>query len=434
MKSSVPSIQVFTWKEVRSRVEKIDKKLFDIIEEWGPPQSYKLYQISYRYGDPIVEHGQFYCPTESGQVVPLQSGRFPSELKEDLSYSHVPLGLLMKYGQEVFIENAERVVSVAFFKPGVLLGLWESLKSDRTFSTRGVLQVSAGARSLFMLPKVAEAGSYERLRKFYGLRLPMPRCLQDHAPIFSQLAKHRNFHQDWRHEVLFFSGKWLERDEKNNGWLRFHHHLLEKAWALSSYNRNIWAFDWIWQQFSESLSEKGLKPSTYLMDTLKQLVLIGVGVVPGFRPSHLADKGFSVENDAEAAGPIEALQRIYLEDYGLKNYVPTMMVPHHFHTNELCKAVYYSLQMPKIKRLNETFLEEAKNGKLKIEGTPVEWLVKNIKFDFFHSDKDCYDEIHSSEELAKEDPSFMKYYDSDKKRKFAESCAFVRGCVRLSRR
>ena len=453
LQSGEKFIQELSWSEASAEFKKIDPYLFEIINEWNPSSEYKLYKISYRYGDPIIEKGLFHVPNENGQVFPLQSGRFPQELKNELSYSHVPLGLLIKNGQEVFIENAERVISVAFFKPGVLLGLWESLKSDKTFSTRGVLNVSAGARSLFILPKVAEAGSYERLRKFYGVRLPMPRKLQDHAPIFAQIAKHRDFHEDWRHEVLFFGGKWLERDEKNIHWLKFHHYLLEKAWSLSSYNRNTLAFDWIWQQFSESLTEKGLKPNTYLMDTLKQLILVGVGAVPGFRPTHQIYKKFSVEKEVDIAGPVEGLQRVYLEDYGLKSYVPTMMMPHHFSPDDDCPAVYYSLQMPtlldslpkarsqqslmteirELKTLMEHFLEDALDGLLKIEGTPVEWLVNNVSFDFFHSDQDGYDEIQSSSLLSDEDPSFMKYYDTDKTRKFAEACSFVRGCVRLKK-
>jgi hypothetical protein len=453
MKSTDKFFQEVAWNEVKESFKKVDPGLFQIIEEWGPSPDYKLYRVAYRYGDPIIEKGLFHVPGDNGQVLPLNAGRFSQTVKDDLSYSHVPLGLLTKNGQEVFIENAERVISIAFFKPGILLGLWEALKSDRTFSTRGVLNVSAGARSLFLLPKVAEAGSYERLRKFYGVRLPMPRKLMDHGPIFAQLAKHRDFHEEWRHEIVFFSKKWLERDESNMHWLKFHHYLLEKAWNLSSYNRNTLAFSWIWQQFAESLTEKGLKPNTYLMDTLKQLVLVGVGAVPGFRPTHQSWRGFSTENDVNIAGPVEGLQRIYLEDYGLKNYVPSMMMPHHFSKDDDCRSVYYSLQVPTLldsvpkarsqqslmtelrdlKTLVQHFLDDALEGLLKIEGTPVEWLVKNVAFDFFHSDQDGYDEILSSTLLSQEDPSFLKYYEQDKNRTFPDTCAFVRGCVRLKK-
>jgi hypothetical protein len=78
-------------------------------------------------------------------------------------------------------------------------------------------------------------------------------------------------------------------------------------------------------------------------------------------------------------------------------------------------------------------LDDALEGLLKIEGTPVEWLVKNVAFDFFHSDQDGYDEILSSTLLSQEDPSFLKYYEQDKNRTFPDTCAFVRGCVRLKK-
>lgn len=447
-------IEELTWAQARDMVKSVNPELYQIIEEWNPSEDYKLYKVPYKYGDKIIHEGMLNIPGSNGQLAPLHSGRTSPGLKEALSYSSVPLGLLIKNGQEVYIENDDKILPVAFFNPGVILGLWEALEEDEnSFATKGVFNVTAGARSCFLLPKVAEAGSFERLRKHYGVRLPMPRKLADHSPIFAQIAKHKNFEEDWQHEILFFSGKWLERDDKNPGWLKFHHHLLEKAWALSAYNRNMLAMNWIWQKFAENLSEKGLKPSTYHIDTLKQLVTIGVGAAPGFRPTHMDVPGFKASVDAEVAGPIQGIQRVYLEDYGLKTYVPTIMVPHHFGPDDSCQAVYYSLQTPtvmesspkarspvslmteirELKALVEVFLEDALEGHLPIAGTPIDWLVNNVNFDFFHSEKDAYDEIRSSADMPKEDPSLMKYYDVDKKRKFAESCSFVRGCVRLSK-
>ncbi|NCX94623.1 MAG: hypothetical protein EBX40_08100, partial [Gammaproteobacteria bacterium] len=415
----------------REFVKAVNPELFEIIDAWNPPSDYKLYKMAYHYGDNVIQNGELQIPGQ-GQTAAPQQAKLLAQIKKDLSYSHVPLGLLIENGQEVFVEAEDRVISIAFFNPGVILGLWESLEPEVSFATRGVWNVSAGARSLYMLPKVAESGSFERLRKHYGIRLPMPRKMADHHHIFAQMSRHKNFDCAWQHQILFFSKKWIERDEKNSGWLRFHHHLLEKAWALSAYNRNMLALHWIWQQFSASLTEQGIKPNTYLMDTLKQLVAVGVGAVPGFRPAYLASPKFSLK-DAEIAGPIAEIQRAYLEEYGLKIYVPTLMVPHHFNQKDDCKHIYYSLQVPtlldsvpkarsqvslmvelrELKDLVHAFIQDARSGKLSIAGTPVEWLVHKVKFDFFHSDVDQYGEIRKSADLPIEDPSFMRFYEKD---------------------
>jgi hypothetical protein len=241
----LPQIQELTWYQVKDQVKAVNPTLFDIIEDWQPPAHFKLYKISYRYGDKIIKNGVLHVPGSNGSAVPISSARVHVNVKESLSYSHVPLGLLLNNGQEVFIENEDRVIPVAFFTPGVVLGLWESLEEKSSFAMQKFLDVSAGARSIFLLPKVAEAGSFERLKKFYGVRQPMPRKLSDHAAIFAQISKHKAFQEEWSHDILFFSKEWLVRDAKNVGWLTFHHHLLEQAWALSAYNRNSLAMNWI---------------------------------------------------------------------------------------------------------------------------------------------------------------------------------------------
>jgi hypothetical protein len=180
-----------------------------------------------------------------------------------------------------------------------------------------------------------------------------------------------------------------------------------------------------------------------------------VGASPGFRPTYLDVPGFNTKKHATVAGPIAGLQQVYLEDYGLKTYVPTIMVPHHFQQDDVCQAVYYALQTPtvmdsspkarspvslmteirEIKALVELFIDDALSGNLPIaKGSPIDWLVNHVDFDFFHSDEDAYGEISTSSNMPKEDSSLVKYYDVDKRRKFAESCSFVRGCVRLLKR
>lgn len=373
-------------------------------------------------------------------LYPITSSRVPESIRNQLLYSNVPLGVICKNGTEVFLEDQERVVSLAFFNPGVILGLWEALESPLSYFPKRVWEVSAGARSLFMLPKISQTGLHEKLKKKYGVHLPAPKNSFAHGQIFSEITRSQNFEHEWFNEIIFFDSKWLERDNRNFGWMSFHHHLLEEAWKLSDYNRNYMSYERVWQLFSRYLEGKNIKPNAYLVDTLKHLMIIGSGAVPGYVPAV----------NTEIPGPVAALQDVYLKDYGLNHYIPTIMMPGHYSRGS--KYSYYSLQTPtlfsaipkssaqqsvmteirELKALVNEFIAAAFDRHLKVENTPIEWLVNHVDFEFFHSDDDLYKKIESSENMPILDKDLIYLPGKMRGRKFAYNSSFVRGCVRLT--
>ena len=444
-----PNIEELTWKEAGKFFKDHNPQLYDIIEEWSPNKEYTILKVSYQYGDKVLNDGIINLPTKTGNLYPINNHKIPSDIKNKLSYSSFPLGMAIQGGNEVFLEWEDRVLSLAFFNPGVMLGLWESLDPVTSFFPRRVWSVAAGARSLYMLPKISETTAHDRLRKYFKLRLPAPKKMSDDSKVFAEIIKqgykYDIFKEKWRNEILFFSNKWLEPHKNDIRWLRFYNYLLQEAWNLSSYNRNKITLDRVWQLFASFLEGEGLKPAPYLMDTVKHLVTIGCGVVPGFKP--IGEKQYS--------GPMHLLQDVYLNIYGLKRYVPTIMEPYHFHKNDNCPAVYYSLQVPtvfeslpksrrqtnlmteirELKNLMECFIQQAINGNLKIENTVYEWLIDNVEFDYFHSEQDIYSEIRLSKEMSEEDTALMylSKSKSSEKKEFAASAAFVKGCIRISK-
>lgn len=435
-----PNLIELSWSEARASIAKANPKLAEIIDRWSPPDNYKLYKVSYQFGDHILHDGIFNLPDANSNLLPILHRDLPPEVNEALSYRSIPLGVVTKNAQEVYLELEERIISLSYFEPGVILGLWESLDDIHSFYPKQIWSVCAGARSLFMLPKVSEFGAHQRLCKAFEIRANIPRTMQEHQPLFVQIAKQSK--SDWRQEVIFFSRQWLERDENNVGWMHFHHHLLELGWKFSEYNRNKNSYDLIWESFARSLEKSHRKPSLYLLNTLQHLIGISTGKVPGFKMAL-----------SEAAGPIKLLQDAYTQKYGLRQYFPTIMQPANFDYVHDKEPIYYSLQFPtcfetlpknrakncliddlrELKDLMDHFINDAKAGKLKIADTPIEDVVDNFHFDYIHSDKDVYGKLILSENIAQIDRNFLEPANNKEHQKFATSSPFLRGCVAILR-
>ena len=127
------------------------------------------------------------------------------------------------------------------------------------------------------------------------------------------------------------------------------------------------------------------------------------------------------------------------------------MHPHHFSMNEKNSYAYYSVNEPTliesvprtreilnimqvtrdIKELFENFHEEVSKGSLKIENTPIYALMKNVHFDFFHSEPDPANQLRLSNSLPKEDSSLLIKPQKYGNRAFCDSSSFTRGCIRL---
>ncbi len=427
-------------------IKKANPILFDIIRDWNPSsKEYKIIKIDYPFGVDVIDKGELQIPLDDGSVASIYDKRISPYLRKQLTYRNVPLGLVAENGQEVYHISEDRITSLAFFEPGILLGLWEALEPPDAFAPKSTWSVSSGARSLYMVPKISQLNAHQRLRKHYAFKSPPPKALNAHHNIFKQIAHSNNFSSGWKHTILFFSPEWLEEDIDNPHWLRFHRYLLSEAWELSGYHRNKVSYDHIWQLFTYHLEEIGLNSTPYMIATLRQLIGIGVGALPGFRPV----------SDTTISGPINKLQSAYVDIYGMKIHLPTIMAPAKFSPLNSSAPIYYSLQVPsffdllprvknqfslmyelrELKSLTEVFIAQAMSGKLNINQTPIKRLVDNVAFDFFHSNQDIYGEIQRTSEMARSDARLLelsKCIHRSKKGVFAENGPFVRACVRLS--
>ncbi|OGT06891.1 MAG: hypothetical protein A2103_05380 [Gammaproteobacteria bacterium GWF2_41_13] len=438
-------IHRLTWKEARSDIFKVQPDLCKIIDKINPGNDFLLFKTSYPFGAKIVRSGLLCLPAPDGKVMPINSSSIPNELKNNLSRRSVPISIVLKNCSEVHYEMSDRIICLNLFKPGFILGLWENLDPPQSYYVKCIWSVVSGARSLFLLPKMTDASSHKELRKKYGIRSQIPKGLVDQWQIFTEIANSRAFDKQWSSEFLFFSDKWMDTaiKDKSLEWKAFYNYMLRNGWDQSQYWRNKVTFDIVWELFINQLIAQNLKPNPYLVHIVKHIILVGTGVLPAF----------SAATNDEAA-PISELQKVLIEDYKLRDYIPTFMQPAMFDLNaEAPPFVYYSLQqptlletslvshqlqsvlkaMPEIAYLVDTFNLEVEDQEIKAENTPIETFAKRAVCNYFHHEADGHiDGVRSTSEMPQEDSALLEMPANYKGRIFAENSRFIKGCIRFS--
>lgn len=431
-------LEKHTWATLRDRIMQINPEFCSAIDELSPSDDHTLYIGEYPYGALLLDKGIFKIFNDENQLVPLNHSSIHSTITEDLSYTGtIPMGMVSKNSIETFLLDDNRTIPSSFYTGGDMISLWRVLEDEQSYQEGSLWNISSGAKTICMLPKVTDKTCYDSLKRKYDLKLPIPRSLNDHWAIFEKIASHEQFSQLWHSEIVFFSKAWFShKDDKR--WSIFYQYILRKAWKDSTFKRNQFIFEFA---FSKAQKNKNIKPNPYLADTIKHLIGIGTGEIPGLKPA---------TNDIVA--PVSGLQKAYLEDYGLKKYMPVIMHLHHF-SLEQSIPVYYSLEMPttayfsprssaalskmvdmrELKHILEAFFSETLKGNLMIEKTPLYYLAKNVCYDFYHRDNDQYSEISNATDLIKIDPVFKKILSDSKDLSFPEFSPFFKGCISIKK-
>ncbi|HLB56056.1 MAG TPA: hypothetical protein VJK30_01815 [Coxiellaceae bacterium] len=443
-KNEYLKLEFLTWKNARKYLCDINPDLTKIIDDWNPDNSFGFYKGVYQYGDLLLEEGKLCLPFSNGEFVYLTDSRISEKIKADLNYSSFPISILIQKSAEVYFEVNNRVIPLVIFPSGIPLGLLETLDPIGSCCIRNIWNVSIGARSAFMIPKISDRETHNKLAKEFNLSISKPNSSFDHFEIFKQLARsEKNSDSSWTSDILFMNRKWFETDYNNYHWLKFNNYLHEYMVRYSSYTRNKSTVDVMYQLFVKELETGNKRTFAHLFDTLKHIVSIMVGAAPSFRPAR---------ND-ECAGPFNMIQKLYLEYYSL-HYCPTVMVPHHYNFLNDTRPSYYSISQPslfetalrsrklesfiddlyQLRLLFESFTTLAKKGKFRIDGTLIENAIKSTDVDYFHTSEDSvYNGIKSIKEMS-DDDIFLSTVSIDNnvtQLKFSEISSFTRSCIRL---
>lgn len=432
-------IEETVWQQIRNQVIQTNPELAKIIDEIDPDKSYKLFRVYYPYGTKIINEGVLNIPNKQGELVSIYHTDISKQLQTQLGYISVPFGIVMTKAIEIYRELPERVftVGITYAGTGIEMGIWEY------FGDAAGYNVSAGARSLFMVPSISDTTFHKRINKEFKIDTPAPHTPVEHWDAFRKVANSPGFQDDWYCEMLFLGHKWYDNLDNNTAaWKNLKLHILKKGWTHSSVGRSRYILDLDWHVMMEALNKMREKVNSYVIDTLRHFISICCSQLPASKPA---------TNDE--AAPVKALQQAWLDIYKLKDYVPTIMQPYPYDYRSK-EPVYYSLRIPSLlifapssknvaTNMDDmrdlmnltTYLKQKDFKNVKVGHINFNDILEQTEFTFFHEPRYAYGEnIHYSDTLVDGDENltFLQFKSDNKI--FAHNGPFCRGCIRLSRK
>jgi len=431
-KRSNASMEELTWQQARAKLAKVNPTLAKLIDNLDLSSEYTLFLARYPFGAEILKDGLLQLPNKNKELCFINEAGTPQNIREKLDYNlnSNPVSIILKNTAEIFmLFNNTTVPLYGLIYPGKLFGTWQVLNPQNAHAPRCLWNMTAGARSIFLLPKITDTIGYNKLRQAFQLNTEKSKKLLDHWELFREIANHPAFEQTWETEILFFSKKWFEHLD-DPVWKEFKLHLLDLSWKNSEFFRNEFTWDLI---YSALQNDRSLRPDPYIADTVRHLLAMSIGAQPGFAPA-INDK----------AGPIQRLQQIFAEIYRT-DYDPVIMQLA-FLNIENPRPIYYSLEYPttmrfspksrektskivelyEIMRLLEKYLKDIQMNKYNVIGTPIFEAANKVAYDFFHSDSHKYTNMHPPSEIKKGDLAFKKL------KRFPVNSYFLSGCIRLN--
>jgi hypothetical protein len=274
-----------------------------------------------------------------------------------------------------------------------------------------------------MLSSISRQKSHKKLCRRMGITLEKPRNEREHFALFRRL--NQQLAQPWQSEVLLFDERWFQH-QADPAWQGFYHAINQRLspWRAPQ-SESGFAYQLIESQLQHRQAQRNASHISQTVNKLWQL-----GCKEGLAYSPATDDQWA---------PVQALQQLYIEDYQLENYPPTIM-----HLTRPQKApIYYSLQFPlntsgwfaRLEResiINEMMqiisLINRQKQHLKNHSDWGELSHHLPEFNFVHSEHADYRELQACQTLQK-DKRFMQPYPD---REFPCSALFFKGCISVN--
>lgn len=429
------------WNDIKERVQNVDSIFSKIVDDLEPDKTFPIYLAYHSFGDLKGDTVSTLFPNMEGGFFRITDSNVHKDVAKHLGYSAhgSPFGMILEKEFEYFIDFKHEHITIpwAIYQPGKFFSFsnYLSQKSTRVYSPNTVLNATAGARSTFILPNIGCSMNHVNLQREFNIQKPPPKYLYEHWNIFKEIVKGKGAVSDWRACVLYFSEKWLEKLYNDKSWLKLKLYLHEQAWNYFEFERCRSFYD---IAFSSIQKKKNLKPNPYLTDTARHLFAIALGDAPGFAPA-----------SDNTLLPYDLIQKIFVEIYGLKKYLPTIMQPTRFTYENQKTPVYYSLQYPstfnfspksrktfstlfemrELQHIMKTFIHELQKKYIMGSETVIGAVANSIEFNYFHNKKDRHHIIKHTSEMTNFDLHLSASKHKYSQGAFAADASFVRGCV-----
>lgn len=438
-----PTLRKVFWKDIRNDVHTVAPVIAKFLDDIDPGKDYPMYEACYPYGSMIIIDGTCYYPNHTGKLVTLDDPSLPNDIKKDLAYAknRFPIGIITQNLIELYTTTNQQPAPQNILPPGYIFSLWAYLEKQPGFHSFNLYRSTAGFRSIFLLPNIGATTNHNNLRKEFEIRTAAPKDLQSEWELFRSILNHPKAKCNWHSKLVYFSNKWLEKLLSNDKkWLALNLHILRERWQHSALYRNKIFYDFALSQIQ---SARNLRPNPYIADTAKHLIIAALGGLPGFAVP---------QNNIGA--PVDILQKIFLEVYGLKQYPPTFLQPTYFSLNQPNRPIYYSLAYPtsiefsphcrkerttlydirELAYLMDIYIEEIPKDYVKIGNSPVIEVIKKVHFDYYHDKYDREKRVQHTSEMPKSDPTLLTCPGNFQNKVFPIAAPFIRGCVKISQK
>lgn len=418
-------IEELSWDQIHSEVYKLNPELATICNQLNLGSEHSLFKLHYPYGSTIVDNGIFHIINGSNILIPIDDPTVPSYIQEKLNYCSIPLSLILEKTNEVFLEVKDNIIPLNFLKAGELFGLFEIINMVKYDNrAKPLWSISAGGRSVFMLPEISDIDGHNRIKKEFGINVDPPKRWLDQWKVFSSIYEKAAITNKYSSTLIVFTKSWFDKNNnKDSSWLKFYEYLSKAYLPQLEMLGNETKFETSWLSFDNEIKKRQLKPKPYSIDTLKYLVSIADDTSLAFKPV-----------DNEEMLPVNFLHDIYLNCYQLKDYIPTIMQPAKINGNS---PVYYSLSYPMIvgaiPNNIHNIIEDEREIKLLIDillSSTKDNFLKHIEYNFFHTDTNSNEEIGN---IVRRDERF--YYCGAKSqlenRALCVNASFFKGCVSI---
>src|SRR3989339_588821 len=286
-------VEIIDWNDIKNTVFRSNRELYHIINQLQLKKKLHFLKVNYPFGFSIIKDGKIDKKYFSEKDYHL--------IERELSYSEIPLGLLLNKVSEVFVHADSRVIPLNILYPGELFGIFETLNFLYGIQNKkAVWNVSSGVRSIFMLPKINNQIGHLRLKKEFGVKCDAPKNISEHWTVFYELANSDVLNEKWISEVIFFTKDWFNEKLFNSlEWLKFKDYLCQISWQQSQFllensTSGLGQFlqgnkmpSLIWQTLTKAMIKRKIKPPRpYIIDTVKYLFAIAKGIGIAFVPGN----------------------------------------------------------------------------------------------------------------------------------------------------
>lgn len=434
------------WWEIRARIKEVNLEFFNLIDRLHPDSDLPLYLLTFPYGNLIGNESSQFIPMSDGTLIKLTDSSLPSELISHLGYgkNNSPLGMILDKQFEWYVDlpNKNITLPTLIQKPGEFFsyGKLLDINSKFNYSPMGVLKAVSGARTIFMIPSIGCQTKFTKLRRELGIKAKQPNHMYDHFELFKTILNSDEITPSWSSSIIYFSENWVNNIKNNPEWSDVQKYFYSIFARNAMYLKNLPYYQTAYSLLLETTNQK---PNPYLFDTFKHIIDMMTGETPGFAPQ--------ITNETL---PLDILQKVFIDHYGLKSTVPTIMAPTYFNIQQDDSVpIYYSMQYPttttfspnskktstmaamrELKNMCKDLLEELIKDNHLCSNTIIQHIAKNIAVSFFHNTEDIDGLIDNIPRLIATDSRFNHTIDGALDLAPAEDSKFFRGCLQITKK